>query len=109
MEGAASIVGKRQRPAFERFGSPKQQVHRGIVEPAEDWERGKPSHPELLRWLGRELVRDNYDVKRLARLILVMALALYWAVSTGMWDAEHNPTPAEKKTRGTVRARRGAA
>lgn len=34
--------------------------------------------------------------KRLARLILVMALALYWAVSTGMWDAANNPTPAEK-------------
>jgi len=26
-----------------------------------------------------------------------MALALYWAVSTGMWDAAHNPTPGEKK------------
>ena len=34
---------------------------------------------------------------RLARLILVMALALYWAVSTGMEDAAQNPTPAEKK------------
>src|ERR1700755_2809497 len=29
-------------------------------------------------------------------LILVMALALYWAVSTGMWDQANNPTPAEK-------------
>jgi hypothetical protein len=34
---------------------------------------------------------------RLGRLILVMALALYWAVSTGMWDEANNPTPAEKK------------
>lgn len=34
---------------------------------------------------------------RLGRLILVMSLALYWAVSTGMWDAAENPTPAEKK------------
>jgi hypothetical protein len=33
---------------------------------------------------------------RLARLILVMAL--YTAVSTGMWDAATNPNPAEKKT-----------
>ena len=33
---------------------------------------------------------------RLARLILVMALALYWAVSTGMWDHANNPAPAEK-------------
>jgi hypothetical protein len=29
---------------------------------------------------------------------LVMALALYWAVSTGMWDYANNPTPAEKTT-----------
>jgi hypothetical protein len=34
---------------------------------------------------------------RLARLILVMAIALYWAVSTGIWDALHHPTPSEKK------------
>ena len=60
------------------------------------------------RGFGLEDSQIQYP-DRLARLILVMALALYWAVSTGMWDAEHNPTPAEKKTRGTVRARRGAA
>lgn len=34
---------------------------------------------------------------RLARLLLVMALALYFAVSTGQWDAQTNPAPAEKK------------
>ena len=34
---------------------------------------------------------------RLDRLILVMALALYVAVSTGQWDAVHHPTPSEKK------------
>jgi hypothetical protein len=33
---------------------------------------------------------------RLDRLILVMALALFWAVSTGMWDAANRPTGAEK-------------
>src|SRR4051794_9622128 len=33
---------------------------------------------------------------RLDRLILVMALALFWAVSTGMWDAANRPTRAEK-------------
>jgi nitrogen fixation-related uncharacterized protein len=26
-----------------------------------------------------------------------MALALYWAVSTGQWDALHHATPSEKK------------
>ena len=35
---------------------------------------------------------------RLARLLLVMALALYCAVSTGQWDAEHHPVLAEKNT-----------
>ena len=34
---------------------------------------------------------------RLARLILVMALALYFAVSTGQWDAVHHATPAERR------------
>jgi len=43
---------------------------RGIVEPISDWEKGRPTHPELLRWLARELVRSGYDVKHLARLIL---------------------------------------
>jgi len=34
---------------------------------------------------------------RLARLILVMALALYLAVSTGQWDVVHHATPSERK------------
>ena len=34
---------------------------------------------------------------RLARLLLVMSLALYFAVSTGQWDAATNPTVDEKK------------
>lgn len=46
---------------------------------------------------------------RLARLLLVMALALHWAVSTGMWEAVHQPAAAEKKPRSTGRRRRPAA
>jgi hypothetical protein len=34
---------------------------------------------------------------RLDRLVMILSLALYWAVSTGMWDAIENPRPAEKK------------
>jgi hypothetical protein len=34
---------------------------------------------------------------RVARLLLVMALALYIAVSTRQWHAETNPPPAEKR------------
>jgi len=40
---------------------------------------------------------------RIERLILVLALALYWAVSTGMWDAANNPSAAEKKPPNTAR------
>lgn len=64
-----------------------------------------------LRW-GIEAMFSDYKTRgfnledsriertdRLDRLILVLSLALYWAVSTGMWDAMENKTPAEKKTR----------
>jgi Transposase DDE domain len=37
--------------------------------------------------------------ERLSRLLLVMALALLWAVSTGLWDSVHHATPDEKKPR----------
>jgi Transposase DDE domain len=50
------------------------------------------------RGFGLEQTHLRYP-DRLARLILVMALALYWAVSTGMWDQANNPTPAEKNDR----------
>lgn len=43
---------------------------RGIVEPVADWERGRATHPELLRWLGRELVRGDYAPTHLMRLVL---------------------------------------
>ncbi len=43
---------------------------RGIVDPVADWEKGKPSHPELLKWLAREFVRGGYDMKHLSRIIL---------------------------------------
>ncbi|GDY06875.1 hypothetical protein LBMAG52_03610 [Planctomycetia bacterium] len=42
----------------------------GFVEPVDDWEKAKPSHPELLEWLEREFVTHGYDVKHLTRLIL---------------------------------------
>ncbi len=43
---------------------------RGLVDQPWDWERSKNSHPELLRWMGRELVRSGYDAAHIARLIL---------------------------------------
>lgn len=38
------------------------------------------------------------NADRIERLMLVMALALYYAVSCGLWDARVNPLPADKKT-----------
>src|SRR5512135_2163999 len=49
------------------------------------------------RGFGVENTQIRY-ADRLGRLILVMALALYWAVSTGRWDAVHHATPSEKNT-----------
>ena len=43
---------------------------RGLVESLGDWEKSIPTHPELLRWLSRELVRSGYDLKAVMRLIL---------------------------------------
>ena len=42
----------------------------GLVEAVDDWEGARASHPELLDYLGRELVLSNYDLKHLARQIL---------------------------------------
>lgn len=63
-------------PGNERFAQVmanriwQRLMARGLVEPVEDWEKGEPTHPELLRWLGRELVRSGYQAKHVARLIL---------------------------------------
>ena len=42
----------------------------GLVEPADDWSSAKPSHPELLQYLARELMMNDYGLKHIARLIL---------------------------------------
>jgi hypothetical protein len=36
---------------------------------------------------------------RLERLLLIMALAMYWCVRVGRDDASHHPTPLEKKSK----------
>ncbi|WP_169976778.1 DUF1553 domain-containing protein [Tautonia rosea] len=43
---------------------------RGLVDPVDDWEKAEVSHPELLDYLARELVRGGYDLKHPIRLIL---------------------------------------
>ncbi len=48
----------------------KRLIGAGIVEPVDDWDSTAPSHPELLAWLADELVRNDYDMKHVVRLIL---------------------------------------
>jgi hypothetical protein len=42
----------------------------GLIDTAHDWEGKEASHPELLAWLGRELVAQDYDLKHVLRLML---------------------------------------
>ena len=42
----------------------------GLVEPAHDWERANPSHPQLLEWLAKELVSHGYDIRHVAEVIM---------------------------------------
>ena len=48
-------------------------------------------------------IKDSHIQRtdRLGRLILVMALALFWAVSVGMWDVVNKASPGEKNRRKT--------
>lgn len=48
----------------------KRLIGAGFVEPTHDWEGHKASHPELLNWLAHELVRHEYDVTHVLRLVL---------------------------------------
>ncbi len=48
----------------------KRYLGRGLVEPVDDWEDSKPSHPELLDWMAVWFVEHGFDVRELARLIL---------------------------------------
>ncbi len=67
----------------------RRLIGAGIVEPPHDWEGARPSHPQLLEWLAKELVANNYDVKYLTKLI--MTSSLYQQEATG--DNLHAPPP----------------
>ncbi len=66
-------------PRNERFAQVvvnrlwKRLLGFGIVDPVDDWEDARPSHKELLTWLGRELITHDYDLKHVARLIMSSA------------------------------------
>ena len=48
----------------------RQLLGFGIVDPVDDWSTAVPSHPDLLKWLARELITHDYDMKHVARIIL---------------------------------------
>ena len=47
----------------------KRYMGRGLVEPAHDWSQAETSHPELLKYLARQMMEGGYDPKHMARLI----------------------------------------
>ena len=48
----------------------KRLMGAGFVEPVHDWETANPSHPELLKWLAHRLVAEDYDLRKVIRLIV---------------------------------------
>jgi hypothetical protein len=60
----------------------------GLVMPLDQMHpENKPSHPELLEWLARDLIDHNYDLKRLTRSLV---LSKTYARSS-RWDKENRP------------------
>ena len=49
----------------------KRLIGVGIVEPVDDWEGNPPSDPRLLARLADELIESDYDLKSLAKMILI--------------------------------------
>jgi len=64
---------------------------RGLVMPVDQMHgQNKPSHPELLAWLARDLARHDYDLRRLIRgLVLSDAYA-----RSSRWNGPERPDPA---------------
>ncbi|UUO08726.1 DUF1553 domain-containing protein [Blastopirellula sp. J2-11] len=60
----------------------RRLIGAGIVEPPHDWEGNPPSHPELLEWLGKELIACDYDLKQLTRVMMTSQLYQQEAVGT---------------------------
>lgn len=52
----------------------RRLIGAGIVEPPNDWEGNPPSHPELLDWLAKEWVSNQYSLKQLTKLIMTSQL-----------------------------------
>ena len=73
----------------------------GLVEPVDDWDGAKPSHPQMLKWLGHELATNGYDLKHVTRLILTSDLYQRQTDS----DAMDVPSPSKRLFAGPARRR----
>ncbi len=73
----------------------------GIVDPVDDWDAARPSHKDLLTWLGREFISHDYDLKHVARL--VMNSAAYQRVVTV--EGSRLAKPDERVFQGQARRR----
>lgn len=62
----------------------------GLVNPVDQMHaENPPSHPDLLAWLARDFIANNYDLKRLTRgLVLSNAYA-----RSSRWEGENSPKP----------------
>ncbi|HYG77285.1 MAG TPA: DUF1553 domain-containing protein [Planctomycetota bacterium] len=84
-------------PKNERFAQVlvnrvwKRLMGWGIVEPVDDWETAKPSHPELLKYLAHELVTHGYDLKHVAKVILNSQAYQRAAIDPGEAATRHAP------------------
>jgi hypothetical protein len=73
-EQLASILTDPRNPRFAQVLANrlwKRLMGWGFIEPVDDWDAQVASHPALLEWLGRQLVELNYDMKLLARRIML--------------------------------------
>jgi mono/diheme cytochrome c family protein len=61
----------------------KRLIGSGIVEPVDDWQGNPPSDPRLLARLADALIESDYDLKSLAKLILVSDVYQRKAVDAG--------------------------
>ncbi len=75
-------------PSNERFAAVivnriwKRLLGAGLVEPVDDWEAARASHPQLLTWLSREFVASGYDMRYLMRLVMTSDLYQRQAVGS---------------------------
>lgn len=75
-------------------------IGEGLVEPLDDWDFARASHPELMEVLARELIGSGYDFRHVARTILRSRLYQQQSVDravTTREDARHFDAPRRRR------------